>query len=259
MKACKWMGAVAAATLLLTSCLGEGDNSFSGSGFGVAGISETNYQPILYTAVGPMYSSATAALTPGTCWLVSYSVDLNSPENTSTSTSGAYYATISQMQEIETGAVYYSSRDTAALMPNEIALSNAGLAGGEPAASYIDGHLFLGAALNAYNNQINNFSLYWNQADSAVVEDNISTYSLYLCAVKQSDGTGSTASAKTEFRAFDLGSTIESIARKEGKDGAESFYLKIHYISEINEKDSTDLTWSSFRVACAAMDPDSEN
>ena len=99
MKACKWMGAVAAATLLLTSCLGEGDNSFSGSGFGVAGISETNYQPILYTAVGPMYSSATAALTPGTCWLVSYSVDLNSPENTSTSTSGAYYATISQMQE----------------------------------------------------------------------------------------------------------------------------------------------------------------
>ena len=192
MKACKWMGAVAAATLLLTSCLGEGDNSFSGSGFGVAGISETNYQPILYTAVGPMYSSATAALTPGTCWLVSYSVDLNSPENTSTSTSGAYYATISQMQEIETGAVYYSSRDTAALMPNEIALSNAGLAGGEPAASYIDGHLFLGAALNAYNNQINNFSLYWNQADSAVVEDNISTYSLYLRAVKQSDGTGST-------------------------------------------------------------------
>lgn len=55
MKAFKLIGAAAAASLLLlTSCLGESNNTVTRAGFGVAGLSEKTYKTVLNTIhVGP--------------------------------------------------------------------------------------------------------------------------------------------------------------------------------------------------------------
>ena len=53
MKVLKLMGMAAVAALLFTSCLGEGNNSFTNSGFGVGAVSEGgSYKPVLNTAFG---------------------------------------------------------------------------------------------------------------------------------------------------------------------------------------------------------------
>ena len=44
--------------------------------------------------------------------------------------------------------------------------------------------------------------------------------------------------------------------KKEGSAGADKFNLKINYLSSINEKDSTDLTWKSMKIECATIKPD---
>ena len=53
MKAFKLIGAaVAASLLLLTSCLGESNNTVTRAGFGVAGLSEKTYKTVLNTNMG---------------------------------------------------------------------------------------------------------------------------------------------------------------------------------------------------------------
>ena len=46
MKVFKWMGTLAVAVSLLTSCLGESDNRFTRQGFAVAGVSEKSYKTV---------------------------------------------------------------------------------------------------------------------------------------------------------------------------------------------------------------------
>ena len=53
MKVFKLIGAaVAASLLLLTSCLGESNNTVTRAGFGVAGLSEKTYKTVLNTNMG---------------------------------------------------------------------------------------------------------------------------------------------------------------------------------------------------------------
>lgn len=250
MKAFKLVGAAtAAALLLLTSCLGEGNNSFSNSGFGVGGVSEKSYKTILNTAYGALYSP-NVSIMPDVCYLASFEVDLSSEENVNAAANGYYMATISGLQEITKGTTdFYSTPDTTALLNNEVVVKNM------ISGSYIEKYMFLGMAYDAHKNQVNRYTLYWNQTatDSVLVEDGVSTYSLFLRAVRTNDGTGETLSSTSEYQAFKVGDVLESIMKKEGMKGADSFNLKINYLSNINEKDSTDLTWSSVKVPCATI------
>ncbi len=254
MKASNLIGAAAAATyVLLTSCLGEGSNSFSNTGFGVGGISEKSYKTVLNTAYGTLYSPNVSIL-PDACYLASFEVDLRSDENANVATNGYYVATISGLQEVVKGNTnFYNTPDTTALLDNEIALTN--VASGTYTGTYIDKYMFLGIAYNARKNQVNQYSLYWNQTtlDEKETEDGVSTYSLFLRAKKTSEGSGETLSSTSEYQAFKIGDVLESIMKKEGQNGAETFNLKINYLSNINEKDSTDLTWSSVTIPCATI------
>lgn len=246
MKALKMIGAAAAAALLLTSCLGDGNNSFSNSGFGVGGVSKS-YKPVLNTQFGALYSPGVNIM-PDVCYMASFEVDLSSPENDNAAVNGYYTAVISGLQEIAKGNTnFYARTDTAKLLDNEIVVKN--MASG----SYIEKYFFMGMNFDARKSQVNNYTLYWNQFDTATVEEGISTYHLFLRAVKTAEGTGETTTSASEFQAFKIGDVLEQIMKKEGKNGAESFNLKINYLSGINEKDSTDLTWSSVKVPCATI------
>ena len=90
MKAFKLIGAAAAASLLLlTSCLGESNNTVTRAGFGVAGLSEKTYKTVLNTNMGALYSpSLSAQVVDGACYLINYELDLNSPENANAATNG---------------------------------------------------------------------------------------------------------------------------------------------------------------------------
>ena len=58
MKAFKLIGAaVAASLLLLTSCLGESNNTVTRAGFGVAGLSEKTYKTVLNNKYGSIILS----------------------------------------------------------------------------------------------------------------------------------------------------------------------------------------------------------
>ncbi|WP_455621869.1 BFO_2992 family lipoprotein [Parabacteroides sp.] len=252
MKVLKLMGTAAVAALLFTSCLGEGNSSFTNSGFGVGAVSEGSYKPVLNTAFGALYSPV-ASILPDVCYYASFEVDLNSPENANAATNGYYTATISGLTEIVKGGVDYSVTDTTTLVSDkEMVITNMTSGG------YIDKYFFLGVAYNARKDQSNSYHLFWNQStleETMTKEDGVSTYSLFLRAKRESDGSGSTETSTSDFQAFKIGDVLESVMKKEGNAGADKFNLKINYLSNINEKDSTDLTWKSMKIECATIKP----
>ncbi len=139
MKAFKLIGAAAAASLLLlTSCLGESNNTVTRAGFGVAGLSEKTYKTVLNTNMGALYSpSLSAQVVDGACYLINYELDLNSPENANAATNGYLTATISVADEITKGQpVFYNVPDSASLLQNEIPVKNLFSNGDYGAVSY---------------------------------------------------------------------------------------------------------------------------
>ena len=85
-------------------------------------------------------------------------------------------------------------------------------------------------------------------AIGATTVENIPTYDLFLRVAKVADGTGSAASSIGEVRAFNIKSVLESVNSSEANKGSTKFNLKVNYLNTINEKDSTDLKWSSYTV-----------
>lgn len=248
MKVFKLFGAAVAAALMLTSCLGDGDNSFSNHGFGVGGVSTKGYKPVLFTNFGALYAPNVSIL-PDVCYYTpSFEVDLNTPENENAAANGYYTAVISGLTVVTKGKVdFYSPVDTANLMNREIIIKDM------VSGSYVEKYIFLGMSFDAKKNQTNDYQLFWNQKDSISKEDGVSVYSLFMRAKKQNDGTGETTTASSEFQAFKIGDVLESIMKKEGREGADRFKLKINYLSSVNEKDSTDLTWKSIKIECPTI------
>lgn len=248
MKVFKLFGAAVISALMLTSCLGDGDNSFSNHGFGVGGISTKGSKPVLFTNFGALYAPNVTIL-PDVCYYTpSFEVDLNTPENENAAANGYYTAVISSLTEVIKGGVdFYSPIDTANLKNKEILIKDM------VSGSYVEKYLFLGMSFDARKDQRNQYQLFWNQRDSISKEDGVSVYSLFMRAVKVSDGTGETTSASSEFQAFKIGDVLESIMKKEGREGAEKFKIKINYLNGINEKDSTDLTWKSIKIDCPTI------
>ena len=235
MKAFKLIGAAAAASLLLlTSCLGESNNTVTRAGFGVAGLSEKTYKTVLNTNMGALYSpSLSAQVVDGACYLINYELDLNSPENANAATNGYLTATI-------------SVPDSASLLQNEIPVKN--LFSNGDYGVYVDGYLFFFITMDMFKDQKNSYTLYWDRSKEPTMVDNVPTYDLFLRVAKVADGTGSAASSIGEVRAFNVKSVLESVNSAEANKDSKSFNLKVNYLNTINEKDSTDLKWASYTV-----------
>lgn len=248
MKAFKLIGAAAAAALLLlTSCLGESDNKINSSAFAVAGFSKT-YKTVVNSNIGSLYSpSLSSQVVDGACYLINYELDLNSAENVNAATNGYYTATIVVADEITKGqAVFYNVPDSASLVQNEIPVKN--IFGNGDYGVYVDGYLFFFITMDMFKDQKNSYTLYWDRSKEPTTVDNIPTYDLFLRVAKVADGTGSAASSIGEVRAFNIKSVLESVNSAEANKDSKSFILKVNYLNTINEKDSTDLKWSSYTV-----------
>ena len=237
MKVFKWMGTLAVAVSLLTSCLGESDNRFTRQGFAVAGVSEKSYKTVLYTSYGPMYSAnLMSQVVDGACYTVQYEVDLNAPENKA-QTMDYYTATITVFDEVSKGnTVFYNVPDTTTMMAEEQVVTNVAGFTGE-VGGYLNGYLFLNATLNELKEQKNNFTLYWDRSKEA--EENsegIPTYTLFLRVVKIADGTGSAATSTNEIRAYRLNEVIDAVNTTEAEKGSDRFNLRINYIKEASEE-----------------------
>ena len=234
MKAFKLIGAaVAASLLLLTSCLGESNNTVTRAGFGVAGLSEKTYKTVLNTNMGALYSpSLSAQVVDGACYLINYELDLNSPENANAITKGQ--------------PVFYNVPDSASLLQNEIPVKN--LFSNGDYGVYVDGYLFFFITMDMFKDQKNSYTLYWDRSKEPTMVDNVPTYDLFLRVAKVADGTGSAASSIGEVRAFNVKSVLESVNSAEANKDSKSFNLKVNYLNTINEKDSTDLKWASYTV-----------
>lgn len=237
MKVFKWMGTLAVAVSLLTSCLGESDNRFTRQGFAVAGLSEKSTKTVLYTSYGPMYSAnLMSQVVDGACYTVQYEVDLNAPENKA-QTMDYYTATITVFDEVSKGnTVFYNVPDTTTMMAEEQVVTNVAGFTGE-VGGYLNGYLFLNATLNELKEQKNNFTLYWDRSKEA--EENsegIPTYTLFLRVVKIADGTGSAATSTNEIRAYRLKEVIDDVNKTEAEKGSDRFNLRINYIKEASEE-----------------------
>jgi len=249
MKAFKLIGAAAATALvLLTSCLGEGNNTMNRSAFAVAGVSEKTYKTVVNTNVGALYSpSLVSQVVDGACYMVNYELDLNSPENANAAANGYLTATIAVTDEITKGqAVFYNVPDSASLVQNEIPVKNIFCNG--DLGAYVDGYLFFFMTMDMYKDQKNSYTLYWDRSKEPTTVDNTPTYDLFLRVAKVADGTGSAASSIGEVRAFNIKSVLESVNSSEANKDSKSFNLKVNYLETINEKDSTDLKWNSYTV-----------
>lgn len=249
MKTLRLLGAVAAtAMVLFTSCLGEGSNTYSATQFAVGGISEKTFQTVLNTPAGPIYSAALEGkVVDGACYQVAYEVDSSSPENANANTNGYYIATVSALAEITKGACqFYNLPDTTSLLINELPLQN--LMGYQQLGIYVDGHLFLGGTLNKKNEQQNLWTLYWDRMKDPVEDNGVNTYDLFIRVQKIAEGTGSSETATTEPRAFQLEQVLKTVNDAEKAKGKETYVLKVNYLTAINEKDSTDLKWDSLKL-----------
>lgn len=249
MKAFKLIGGCAAATLLLlTSCLGEGSNTTSRTTFAVGSTSDKTFKTILNTPGAPIYSAALASrVVDGACYLVGFEIDFDTPENANPNTNGYYTATVSGLEEIAKGTpMFYNIPDTAKLIEKEIALTNAGFF--PEYGAYVDGHLFMGGTFNGLKDQKNKWTLYWDRTKEPTEVESVFTYSLFLRATKDMEGTGSTSTSITETRAYDVKTVLESVNKDMIAKKKDKFNLKINYLNSINEKDSTDLTWKSYLI-----------
>ena len=243
------MSVMAAAALMLTSCLGDSDSSYSASTFAVG--TTVSGLSVLNSGYGVLYSSSIASsIVSGVCYMTSFEVDLGSAANENYSSNGYYVATITSLSEVEKGSMSYVATDTTQLLENEIPISYAGYSSSY--GTYIGGYLFFGSTFTGLNNQVNDYTLYWDRtsssSDPVYDDDDVPTYNLFLRAVKSSDGTGESQISTQEFRGYPASSILSYVADEEDSNGNDTFNLKVNYLSYINESDSTDLTWNSFTL-----------
>jgi hypothetical protein len=102
--------------------------------------------------------------------------------------------------------------------------------------------LFLPSACWTTKDRALNWQLTYDPTQQPVVENRKSIYSLYLRAAATTGKPEDKAEeAIAVINAFNLGNFIKDMREQGGRDA--DMYVRIHYIDQINPKDSTQFTW----------------
>lgn len=246
MKKLKFLGAVAMATVLLTSCLDGGKNEQEGTAYGVIGFSTDAMGYVAYTSDNvPVYASKFNDLSENDCVLFAFNINYDDPAN-----SGKKYltATVSQYIRLDNkGKVEPVDTADISIKKGELAVVDAGVVAGGSYSATIKDYMFLGSSHEkSTTDQTNSYFLQINPSQEPQVVDGKNVYDFFLRVVKVADGKGTIGTNAFNY-AIRAGSSISSLEAKEKAKGSESFNFRINYIKEFN-KDTTEATWSKSKV-----------
>ncbi|MFV0584706.1 MAG: hypothetical protein ACK5N4_22040 [Parabacteroides gordonii] len=259
MKKLKFLGAVAMATVLLTSCLDGGKNEQSGAAFGVIGFSMDAMGNVAYTGDDvQVYASSFNELQDNECVYFAFNINYDDPAN-----SGKKYltATVSQYVRLDnTGRV--EPVDTAKTSPTsikkgEITAVDAGIVATGAYSATIKDYLFLGSSHEkSANDQTNSYYLQIDPSQEPQVVDGKNVYDFFLRVVKVSDGKNTIGTSSFNY-AIRAGGYISSLESKEKAKGSDTFNYRINYIKEFN-KDTTEATWAKSKVLSYMINKESK-
>ncbi|MCD8177751.1 MAG: hypothetical protein LUE98_10095 [Tannerellaceae bacterium] len=248
MKAIKsvFVAALTAVVLMLTSCMGDGNNERSLEGFGV--ISSLNYTtPVLYYMDYDLPLSGSglnnyALLSEDKYVYYYFTVDATDENNVDAATRGYYLANIQIIQEfpVVNASGYYGYPGDNTTNSNEISLA------GVKIGTYLKESLFLAPIIAEYPNKA---SLSYNLTFDATQEittdntlNNISIYDLYITATMSGD-EGTVVKNQEDINAFKLSNGINSIFNTEKAKNKTSVYFRINYVEKISE--DGERTWKA--------------
>lgn len=244
MKKLKSLGVVAAATILLTSCL-DGNNESSLNGFGVIDYSD-DFRTVAYIDdYTPVYSPVFKDYQPDDCIYFTSTYSSDDPANNGSNK----YVTVSNAvvtYKLEKGD-FESRVDTANIMPNEIAALDAALMFGTQYSFTLKNFMFLGSSHEKVAaDQDNRYMLQYNPSQEPQTVDGKRVYDFFLRVVKNADGKGVVGN-NAFYYAFKTNGYFKTLQSRETAAGNETLNIRINYIKEFN-KDTTAATWGKSQV-----------
>lgn len=242
MKKLKFLGAVAMATVLLTSCLKGGNNESAYEARAVVKMSTKSFKYLAYESdySVPIYHPDLDNLTEGQCIYAWKRIDGDDPINQS----ATEYYTASEFKyiKVETGRVSPVLDDTTTIKDKEMTVTDVA------AAAYIKGMLFVQSSHpNASSDQTNSISLSYDRNQEIKEVNGQRVYEIFLRAVKLTDGKTNTGNIAFE-NAYDMSSFFSNAIAREKAENKQNVYFRFNYIKEFN-KDTTAVTWATSKVA----------
>lgn len=245
------MAAVAAGVVLLTSCLGSGNNESSGSLFGIVDASQTTFQKLVYQHGDyPLYFSEIAKdlnISAGNCLLVGYKVNFDSPDNADVAKNGFYVASYAGATVLDEGSTYASLQDTSRTLSKELLLTDVSFLSAVIKSPNYEKVMLATAMENMLTDQKNNYTLSWNMGEPAVVDGN-RVYTLYLRCEKRETGKAPTLTPGGDARAFDLRSFMTPARYAEKAAKKETVNLRIAYAKSFNSDSTKIATWGMSKI-----------
>ena len=252
---------------LMTSCMtGDGGNKQSGQAFGVVRFDMKAMKNVLdVNTYDSFYSSLFANDFDGDCFLVTYEIDYDLPENSYESVLANGYLTVQLTDNptpVNSKDVSFSTfiPDTTKALTDEVPLIDGINDVAFEYNFYIRGMFFMVSSAEVPTDQ----KMYWNLAydpEHLVSEENSQRYyDLYLRSTIRR--VGEESKKQTGFiNAFNMKYYLEMIVQREKTLGATStstFKLRVHYPSAIS--DTGVLTWKtqdSREIQLGTIVPDS--
>ncbi|RHU29055.1 hypothetical protein DXD68_06245 [Parabacteroides sp. TM07-1AC] len=248
MKKLKFLGVMAMAALLFTSCLDGGNNEQSGAAIGVVDFSMEAMKNLAYVNdYTALYSPQFESLTTGDCIVFPYTINYDDPMNSGTNK--YLTATVAGYNKLDEGLLV-TTVDTADIRKNEITTMDASVISSDGTGygcGTVKNYLFLSSSHpNISSDQKNMYELQYDPSQTPKEVEGKRVYDFFLRVVKQADGKG-TVGTNTLNYVFRAGSAIEMLKSKEKADNQDVLYIRLNYIKEFN-KDTTAATWGTSKL-----------
>lgn len=248
MKKLKFLGAVAMATVLLTSCLDGGSNENSVNGFGVIDLSMEAMANVAYIDdYTQVYSPQFKDLSIGDCIFFTSTLNRDDPANDGSKK----YWTISNAvvtNRLDKSDEFIANLDTANIITDEIATLDAGLLPAITEYSYtIKNYLFIGSSHEKVaTDQINRYILQYDPSLEPQDVEGKRVYDFFLRVVKVSDGKGIAGTNPFNYT-FNTRGYFKTLQSKETAAGKDLLNIRINYLKSYDETTKAK-TWGKSQV-----------
>jgi hypothetical protein len=223
---------------MFTACLEGGRNTMSDSTIGIVRFDTKTARKVLDVYGGVFYSPTFDNMQEGACCYIAFEVDFNAPENDPAvlELNGYYTVTVTYKEDIDKYMMSPGTlTDTTQVLADETPVTNAL----DTKLGYLNGVLFMAHQLKKASDQREIWDLSYDMQNRMTEESGRHIYNVYLRA------TVRVSSAKTQEEGYDVCAYemkyfMDTAAEQEKNAGQTTFYIRFHYVSEIN---GDILTW----------------